>query len=104
MRWPMLEPYAGKPARTVLRGLGGPQGLPGYPTLSSNPLRRLFNGLGTTWIVVDVAWRILNLLRRSLFAWQAGPMRGLQSGLQSRISGRAATPTSWCAARPPPET
>jgi hypothetical protein len=22
--WPMLEPYAGKPARTVLRGLGGP--------------------------------------------------------------------------------
>jgi hypothetical protein len=36
MRWPMLEPYAGKLARTVLRGLGEPQGLPGYPTLSSN--------------------------------------------------------------------
>ena len=24
MRWPMLEPYAGQLARTVLRGLGGP--------------------------------------------------------------------------------
>jgi hypothetical protein len=41
----MLEPYAGKPARTVLRGLGGPQGLPGYPTLGSNPLFRYFNRL-----------------------------------------------------------
>jgi len=42
MRGPMLEPYAGKPARTVLRGRGGPQGLPGYPTLAANILFALF--------------------------------------------------------------
>jgi len=35
----MLEPYAGKLARTVLRGPGGQQCLPGYPTLGSNLLR-----------------------------------------------------------------
>jgi hypothetical protein len=33
--------------------------------LSSNPLRAFFNDLGITQIVVDVAWRILNLLQRS---------------------------------------
>jgi hypothetical protein len=30
--------------------------------LSSNPLCRVFNGLCTTQIAVDVAWRILRLL------------------------------------------
>ena len=37
-RWRMLEPYAGRPARTVLRGPGGQQCPPGYPTLPSNIL------------------------------------------------------------------
>jgi hypothetical protein len=32
--------------------------------LSSNPLRRVFNDLRTTQIVVDVDWRIKGLLRR----------------------------------------
>ena len=35
--------------------------------LSSNPLRRVFNDLQTTQIVVDVDWRILKLL------WQCPP-------------------------------
>ena len=34
----MLEPYAGQLARTVLRGPGRSQDLPGHPTLESNPL------------------------------------------------------------------
>ena len=34
----MLEPYAGKLACTVLRGLGGQQCPPGYPTPGSNLL------------------------------------------------------------------
>ena len=33
--------------------------------LSSNPLRRDFNDLRTTQLAVDVAWRILELFRRS---------------------------------------
>jgi hypothetical protein len=33
--------------------------------LSSNPLSFFFNGLQTTLILVNVAWRILGLLRRS---------------------------------------
>ena len=59
MRWPMLEPYAGKPARTVLRGLGGSQGLPGYPTLSSNPRRRPFNAYEPhklRWMLPRESW------------------------------------------------
>ena len=48
----MLEPYAGQLARTVLRGLGGPQGLPGYPTLWSNPLCVGFQWLSITYHLV----------------------------------------------------
>jgi hypothetical protein len=81
----MLEPYAGKLARTVLRGLGGPQGLPGYPTLSSNPLRAFFNDLQTTRIAVDVAWRIQAPSSRSLGGATAG---GSVRGLLERVSVR----------------
>jgi hypothetical protein len=41
MRWPMFELYAGKCARTVLKELGAPQGLPGYPTPGSNTLNAI---------------------------------------------------------------
>jgi hypothetical protein len=38
-RWQMLEPYAGKLARPVLRGPGRSQDVPGHPTLPANALR-----------------------------------------------------------------
>jgi hypothetical protein len=50
----MLEPYAGKPARTVLRGLGRPQGLPGYPTLWSNTPFVRFQELRITLFHTDI--------------------------------------------------
>jgi RNA-directed DNA polymerase len=38
-RWQMLEPYAGRLARTVLRGPGRSQDFPGYPTLWCSDVR-----------------------------------------------------------------
>ena len=38
-RWQMLEPYAGRLARTVLRELGEQKCSPSYPTPGSNRLR-----------------------------------------------------------------
>ncbi|MGH6913668.1 MAG: hypothetical protein ACREH3_08165, partial [Geminicoccales bacterium] len=50
--------------------------------LSSNPLRRVFNGLSTTVIVVYVAWRIRDLLWRFPPVATAGwSVPGLESGL-----------------------
>jgi len=74
--------------------------LPEGEELSLNLSSCFFNGLQTTRNLVNVAWRILNLLRRSP-SLGAGARPARRSSI--RTSSRAATPTSWCAAIPPPE-
>ena len=61
--------------------------------LSSNPLCRIFNDLRTTRILVDVAYRILDLLRRPPFACQAGPVRACNAAIE-----RPPAPSSFASA------
>ena len=53
--------------------------------LSSNPLFLIFQRLKNTLLLVDIAWRIVAPLWRSLSAPAAGgPVRGLQHGPRGR--------------------
>ena len=72
----MPEPYAGRPARTVLRGPGEQKCSPGYPTL----VHKLSNVNGVTMGLYGSVRRLLNTVSQANSAGTA-----LQDGTRERV-------------------